>query len=204
MKKVGKGDVIEANRLVHTRLVEADQYVESSPHFLPENKRRVRETLQREVWPHLNLNEPLAAIDFGCGTGFMFEFLDDYADKIVGVDVTRAMLDRVEFTSDKLSLHIGVAEQTPFQDETFNLATAYSFLDHLEDIETFFLEVFRVLKPGGVFYSGLTPHKKFSRMISEVMNQAPTAKQSVTAREAIAVADNGQYYESKFGIDRNF
>ena len=90
MKKVGKGDVIEANRLVHTRLVEADQYVESSPHFLPENKRWGRETLQREVWPHLNLNEPLAAIDFGCGTGFMFEFLDDYADKIVGVDVTRA------------------------------------------------------------------------------------------------------------------
>ena len=61
-----------------------------------------------------------------------------------------------------------------------------------------------MLKPGGVFYSGLTPHKKFDLMISEVMNQASTAKDNpLLAREAIAVADNGQHYESKYGIDRN-
>ena len=140
MKKVGTGDVIEANRLVH--IVSWKQInMSKQPHFLPENKRRVRETLQREVWPHLNFNESLAAIDFGCGTGFMFEFLDDCADSIVGVDVTQAMLDRVEFTSDKLSLHTCVAEQTPFQDETFDLATA-PFLITSRILKLFFLRFF--------------------------------------------------------------
>ncbi len=39
----------------------------------------------------------------------------------------------------------------PFPDASFDVITAINFLEHVQDDETFFREMVRVLKPGGAF-----------------------------------------------------
>ena len=81
--------VMRANIEVHTRMV--DQY-NSEPHFRPENQAKVRKVL-----------EELAArvgggrlLDVGCGTGFMIHLAADLFEEIHGVDVTPAMMAKVD------------------------------------------------------------------------------------------------------------
>jgi SAM-dependent methyltransferase len=47
-------------------------------------------------------------------------------------------------------LQIG-ERSVPFRDRSFDVVAAVNFLEHIEDDETFFTEMVRVLKPGGDF-----------------------------------------------------
>lgn len=195
--------ILEANQYVHKTLVLAGEY-QKSPHFLPENIDRVRTKLETEVLPLISSSE-VRAIDFGCGTGFMIDLLVDFVNLVEGIDITQEMLDEVDLSSGKVSLSLAPAEQTPFHSNQFDLATAYSFLDHLADVEVFLKEVFRVLKPGGVFYTGLNPNQEFAERIKLAARNAPqdTNKNPILKREILSVFDNGSLYETQFGIEKD-
>ena len=195
--------ILEANQYVHKTLVLAGEY-QKSPHFLPENIERVGMKLATEVLPLISSPE-VRAIDFGCGTGFMIDLLVDVVKSVDGIDITQEMLDEVDLSSGKVSLSLAPAEQTPFTDNQFDLATAYSFLDHLADVEVFLREVFRVLKPGGVFYTGLNPNQEFAERIKSAARNAPQAanENPILEREILSMLYNGSLYETQFGIEKD-
>lgn len=194
--------IIDANKIVHSSLVLSGNY-EKSPHFLPENQTRVKNKLATEVMPLLNSGQ-INAVDFGCGTGFMINLLVGLVSSVNGVDITSEMLDKVDVSSGKVSLTLGLAEHTPFDDCSFQLATAYSFLDHLTDLKPFLEEVHRVLQPGGVFFAGLNPNAKFASMIESAIKHYPSEceKNPIIAREVQGVRANGTKYNDEFGIDK--
>jgi ubiquinone/menaquinone biosynthesis C-methylase UbiE len=147
--------VIRANIEVHTRL--AATYDRDEPHYRPENQakvRRVLEGLRRRSGGGKML-------DLGCGTGFLLRLAHDLFAEVHGVDVTAAMLERVDTSAGNVFLHNTPAEHLPFPDGTFDLVTAYSFLHHLEDYRRVLREAWRVLRPGGLFYADLEPNKLF-------------------------------------------
>jgi len=147
--------VIEANIAVHTRM--AGDYERAEPHFRPENQakvRRILEDLRRRCGGGRML-------DLGCGTGFLILLARDLFDEVHGVDVTPAMLERVDTSSRNVVLHEAAAENLPLDDAAFDLVTAYSFLHHLEDYRVVLREAWRVLRPGGLFYADLEPNKLF-------------------------------------------
>ena len=88
--------VIDANIEVHTKM--ADTYESREPHFRPENQAKVLSRLTdiRKQAPGGQL------LDLGCGTGFMTQLAVGLFDDIYGVDVTQAMLDRVDTSSGKV------------------------------------------------------------------------------------------------------
>jgi SAM-dependent methyltransferase len=190
---------LDANRYVHSTLVETGEY-QRSPHFRPENVRKVRgwlENIAADI-PGLSSGK---AIDFGCGTGFMIDRLQGLVGQIHGIDTTRAMIEKVDVSSGNVHLHECLAEETPFPPNVFLLGTAYSFMDHLHDVSDFLKEVHRVLKPGGVFFAGLNPNRAFIHAM-ESLAQAPTAElHPVYGRELTGALRNGQYYMERFGID---
>jgi ubiquinone/menaquinone biosynthesis C-methylase UbiE len=148
-------EVIQANIDVHTRL--AASYDRAEPHFRPENQAKVRRQLQdlRGRCPGGKM------LDLGCGTGFLIRLAHDLFAEVHGLDVTPAMLERVDTSPGNVFLHNAPAEQLPFADETFDLVAAYSFLHHLEDYRRVLREAQRVLRPGGLFYADLEPNKLF-------------------------------------------
>lgn len=191
-------DTLEANKYVHSLLVETGEY-QKSPHFRPENIAKVRDlvvSLTEDVDASVS-----TAIDFGCGTGFMINIMKDRFREVHGVDITQAMMKEVDLSSGNVFLHEAMAENTPFPDDHFDFATAYSFMDHLFDAGEFLKEVHRVLKPGGVFFSGLNPNRDFIVAMDAAEQKAVMGVSAIVTREIKGALHNGDYYAENFGVD---
>jgi SAM-dependent methyltransferase len=93
-------------------------------------------------------------LDLGAGAGIVPEmnFLDRAA-RVCGVDPDPRVVDNPYLHEGR----VGVGEQIPYDDETFDLVICDNVLEHLENPEEVFAEVRRVLKPGGRFI-GKTPN----------------------------------------------
>lgn len=184
---------IEANIEVHSKM--ADTYDANEPHFRPENRAKVREVLQ-----HLSKRAGAGRLlDVGCGTGFIISLARDLFSHIDGIDVTKAMLERVDTSSGNITLHEGFAENMPFADGTFDMASSYAFMHHVHDHRAILHEVRRVLRPGGLFYIDLEPNKLFWQQMVKLEEAGGTYSDIVT-REIDSVLHTDEAVESGFGI----
>ena len=190
-------DIIAANIQVHTRM--AGGYNSNEPHYRPENRARVRariEAMQRYGRGRL--------LDLGCGTGFVIDLAKDLFERIDGVDVTQAMLDRVDTSGGNITLHNCVAERLPFTDAGFDVVTAYAFLHHLEDYPKVLTEAHRVLKPGGGFYVDLEPNKLFWEAMVDLEQQGSgTIYSDIVQKEMDSVLHTDERVEAEFGIGKD-
>lgn len=88
-------------------------------------------------------------MDVGCGVGGMLEPLSRYG-RVVGTDVTFKGLQHCAARGfPRLVACHGPA--APFRDGVFDGITAFDALEHIEDDVGTMREVYRMLKPGGVF-----------------------------------------------------
>ena len=98
-------------------------------------------------------------LDVGCGVGGCDVVLvKDYgAAHVHGIDVEQPVLDRSvaraenEGLSDRLSYQHVDPGPFPLEHESFDVVFSKDALIHIEDKHALFKEVFRVLRPGGVF-----------------------------------------------------
>lgn len=189
-------DIIAANIEVHTRM--ADAYNRSEPHYRPENRAKVRAKLERmRRFGHGHL------LDLGCGTGFVIDLAKDLFERIDGVDVTQAMLDKVDVSSGNIRLHRCAAEKLPFPDASFDVVTAYAFLHHLEDYPKVLRETLRVLKPGGAMYVDLEPNRLFWQAMVRLEKASRGAGYSdIVQREIDSVLHTDERVQGEFGIDQ--
>jgi ubiquinone/menaquinone biosynthesis C-methylase UbiE len=187
--------VIEANIAVHSRL--AVQYQECEPHFRPENVEKVERrfaSLARETHAE-------SLLDLGCGTGFMINIAKRHVRHIVGVDVTPAMLERVDRSgAAKIEVVKHDTGTYPATLGAFQLVTAYSFLHHLAELLPTFCTASRALASGGKFYADLDPNFYFWESIDKLErggNYHPLVR-----REIEAVTFKDEEIEAKFGVSR--
>jgi len=163
------------------------------PFFRPENRQRVRKLLiafSREAG-----NQCL--LDVGCGTGFILDLAHDLFQRLEGIDVTPEMLACVT-PRGNLTLRLGQAENLPFPASSFNVVTCYSVLHHIEDPQSVFSEIRRVLKPGGLFYADESPSQHFREFL--LQNAARIEEQPQLKVELHAVLHEVEAYESLYGI----
>lgn len=188
-------DVISANIELHTLLSEC--YRETEPHYRPENIARIREvfkSIQNRV-----RGENL--LDVGCGMGFIIDIAKDFFKRIRGIDITPAMLEKVNTTSLTCDIKVQLAnsENIPFEDRSFDVCTAYAVLHHLHDLRATFKEIYRVLKPGGIFYSDLDPNYYFWKSISGLPD---TSYSDIIEREINAIKYKDEELEREFNIKK--
>jgi ubiquinone/menaquinone biosynthesis C-methylase UbiE len=190
-------DVVTANVAVHSAM--AATYNEREPHFRPENQQKVRAVLE-DVSRATNRGRLL---DFGCGTGFIINLAKDLFDTIDGVDITQAMLDRVDLSSGNITLHNQRCEDLPFESASFDAATAYSFLDHLADYSLVLKEAYRVLRPGGIMYADLLPNKRFWDEINLIGERdgVDGVTTPLVRREVQMLLSQHEMVESEYDID---
>ena len=181
---------------MHSQL--ANQYNETEPHFRPENQDKVRRRLQEIAASAPSQGRML---DLGCGTGFLLNLAHDLFDSIDGVDATQAMLDRVDLSPGNITLHQGVVEDLPFADDTFDVVTAYSFLDHLADHNPVLHEAARVLKPGGRLYVDLIPNRSFWNSVYAAAESPGRPFDAIVEREIDELVNHEQKLQEQFGID---
>ena len=98
--------------------------------------------------------ESLSNIDFfkvlelGCGSGKNTEWLITKADKLVGLDFSKNMLDlaRNKVKSEKVTfINTDLNENWPVNDNSFDLATINLTLEHIEILDHIFNSLFMKL-----------------------------------------------------------
>ena len=102
--------------------------------------------------------EPGATVlDLGCGAGTDLLIAAQMAGpdgKVIGIDMTRTMLDRAQASADELGLdnvelHEGLIESLPVPDDSIDVLISNGVIDLVPDKDAVFDEIDRVLKPGG-------------------------------------------------------
>ena len=155
--------VLEANIAVHTKI--SEHYNSCEPHFRPENVSKVDSILQT-IFSETGAKKML---DLGCGTGFVINIAKKYLAEIDGVDVTQAMMDKVDKSgSCKITLHNHDTGSFPVRENSYDVVTGYSFLHHLYDIVPTLQTAFKGLKRGGKFYADLDPNYYYWESINSL------------------------------------
>ena len=93
------------------------------------------------------------ALDVATGTGNTALALAPFVRNVVGVDLTREMLDQARRVTAERGITnadwvLGDACRLPFGAESFDLYTVRAAPHHFHDFDAFLIEALRVLKPG--------------------------------------------------------
>jgi ubiquinone/menaquinone biosynthesis C-methylase UbiE len=187
--------VVAANQRVHSAL--ADKYNSVEPHFRPENKAKVRTRIEQIAKMAPNNH---CLVDLGCGTGFVIDLVKDLFDTVHGFDVTRSMLDQVDLSSGNVVLHECAVENLPLPNDSVDVVTAYSFLDHLADYRIVLKEAHRVLRPEGILYCDLVPNKYFWDAIYEASALNDPQTGMLVQREIGELVHHAEKLDRLYGI----
>jgi len=106
------------------------------------------------------------ALDIGCGNGRHAQLLTGVADRVVGVDASRALLSTAADRTDGVSLVLGDATRLPLAADTVDLAVYVATLHHLPtaaDRRASLDDLARVLAPDGraLVSAWSTAHDRF-------------------------------------------
>jgi SAM-dependent methyltransferase len=184
-------DIATANRTFHAQM--APRFNETQPYFLQENMARVRIVLEaaREGAPVNSL------LDLGCGTGFIIDLARDLFDRIIGVDITQEMLDRVT-PGANIEIRLATADGTGEPSGAHGVVTAYGLLQHLHEYLPTFREAYRCLAPGGLFYADESQNFDCNEALRGLAGVAELSP--LIANEVQAVVGDAQRYLSAFGL----
>jgi len=188
--KYGANDVLEANIVLHSAL--ADTYDHDQPHYRPENKALV----SRRLAHYAERIGNRVLVDLGCGTGFVIQLAIPKYELICGVDVTPAMVSRVDTSSGKVRILRANTEQIPLGSSVADVVTANSFLHHLYDVRPTLVEAYRILKKGGVFFSEEDPNFDFWKALKELR----AGDSAILQREIEAVQKTEEFVEKAKGV----
>lgn len=103
-------------------------------------------------------------LDLGCGFGGRtLAFQQVTGNAFVGVDIdSRASAAGLQFARSMGSTNAwfatAVGESLPFTNDSFDAVLCYDVLEHVQDPERTLAEVYRVLKPAGLFLTVFPPY----------------------------------------------
>lgn len=98
-------------------------------------------------------------LDIGCGTGTFTKIMDDFGFRCSGLDISPNLIKIAEKKYPHIYFKIGDAENLPFESDSFDAVLLSGIIHHLPDPSKCAKEVFRILKPGGVFIA-FDPNRK--------------------------------------------
>ena len=125
----------------------------------------------------LELSPEMSLLDAGCGSGVHMVIFCEKVSKVVGVDVSRKMIDLAEKIlaqeagSENWELKCCEAENLPFLESSFDCIISMGLLDYVQSIEKVLTEWARVLKPeGSIVFSVPKSPSIFSPLRSRIGN----------------------------------
>lgn len=117
----------------------AQRYAEGRPYLHPIIIQRIRATTGLKTFE--------SVLDVGCGTGQSTRAISEFAERVVGIDVSAEMLSQAA-QAERIEYVQAPAEDIPFGDCSFSLITV-GLAFHWFDQDRFLREARRVLKDSG-------------------------------------------------------
>ncbi|OGP90882.1 MAG: hypothetical protein A2157_05405 [Deltaproteobacteria bacterium RBG_16_47_11] len=122
--------------------IEFDRYYESMyPYLLP----FLEVETMRDKW----------VLEIGLGSGFTVSRFAEVAKVCVGLDLSRSTLWLNQARNKHFDAGVNLVQASaihiPMPDNTFDVVVSIGCLHHIPDIQQAVSEIYRVLKPGGIF-----------------------------------------------------
>ncbi|HIK06051.1 MAG TPA: class I SAM-dependent methyltransferase [Trichormus sp. M33_DOE_039] len=101
----------------------------------------------------LTIHSDTHVLDLCCGSGQATQFLVKYSQNVTGLDASPLSLQRAKQNVPEADYVEAFAEKMPFPDAQFDLVHTSAALHEMQPIQLreIIQEVYRVLKPGGIF-----------------------------------------------------
>ncbi len=107
----------------------------------------------------IDIKEGNTVVDLGSGAGndvFVARSLVGKTGKVIGIDMTKAMIDKANKNNEKLGydnveFKFGEIEKMPLENETADVVISNCVLNLVPDKQKAFDEIYRILKPGALF-----------------------------------------------------
>lgn len=114
---------------------------------------------RKKVIAIINAIHPKKILDVATGTGDLAILASQKtnANQIIGVDISAGMLEvgkekiKQLKLENKIQLQLGDSEKLPFEDQYFDAITVAFGVRNFENLDKGLSEIYRVLKPGGIF-----------------------------------------------------
>ena len=112
----------------------------------------------------------LSGLDVGCGEGHNTRLLAERGASMTGIDISRTFVRHAKEAEAAhplgIDYRLASAVDLPFEEASFDFATAFMSLMDIPETEGVLGEVFRILRPGGFFQFSIThpcfdtPHRR--------------------------------------------
>ncbi len=114
------------------------------------NRKKYRKSsLPTSVYRKLNKHTSL--LDIGCGSGkFLNEIKNLTGSQIYGIDISQTAVT-VAKNNYGIDIFCGTITESPFASNSFDLITAWSYLEHVPNPSQVLEKLYDLLKPGGDF-----------------------------------------------------
>ncbi|MBO1056658.1 MAG: class I SAM-dependent methyltransferase [Dolichospermum sp. JUN01] len=102
---------------------------------------------------NLKLQSDTQILDLCCGSGQVTRFLVNFSENVTGLDASPLSIQRARKNVPNATYIKAFAENMPFADNLFDVVHTSAALHEMqsEQLQKIIKEVYRVLKPGGVF-----------------------------------------------------
>ncbi len=102
---------------------------------------------------NLDINPDSRILDLCCGAGQTTKFLVNYSQQVTGLDISMVSLEKARKNVPQAEFIEGFAQKMPFADNFFDFVHTSVALHEMTtaELEEIFREVYRVLKPKGIF-----------------------------------------------------
>lgn len=143
-------------------------------------------------------------LDLCCGDGADADFFARNGVHVIGIDASSQLVKMARDTYPNIQFSIGLAEQLPYENDLFDCVFSKYALQTSEYIEPIFNEVWRVLKPGGVFIYLVThPIRQFlekkklgANYFKQEIVSSVILDKTITVHEPTHIF--AEYFNSKF------
>jgi len=114
---------------------------------------RLSRRFYRLLLEQVDLTSDMSVLDVGCGTGTILRAMSDFCSiKGFGIDMSENMIEEAKRKCPEMDIRLSRCEETPFEDDTFDVVTTCMAYHHFSDKAGFAREAARILKLGGCLY----------------------------------------------------
>jgi len=124
--------------------VPTPDHIAEDDHWWFASRTLVINTLMHQILPRIS---NLKLLDIGCGAGNMINYLSRYGH-VKGLEVDARPVREARLRGYDVDL-FDAQDPFPFEDGSFEVASALDVIEHVDDDMAVLNEAFRVLKPGG-------------------------------------------------------
>jgi ubiquinone/menaquinone biosynthesis C-methylase UbiE len=130
------------------------------------NDNKTRDLEAQALRDLLSSIEFTSVLEIGCGTGKNTEWLITKAETITAVDLSEEMLSKAKEKIQASAIefiHADINSDWNFTDKTFDLVSFSLVLEHIENLDHIFKELYKKLNEQGFVYIGeLHPFKQYT------------------------------------------